>query len=343
MPRRVSPPLPVGKLPEPLLARLLRRYAPGAAGLLQGPATGEDAAVIAAQRGWLGFTADPVTFVESGSGAYVVDINANDLVTRAARPRWFLMTLLLPEGRTRAPAVEAIFADVRRACRRLGVVLCGGHTEVTAGLTRPILAGAMLGTALARRPLATSGARPGDCLLLSKGIAIEGTSVLAAHLRREITRKVGPALARRAADLLRRPGISVVREALAALRAGGVRAMHDPTEGGLATALHELATAAGVGLEVERERIPILPETRAVCEALGVDPLGLLASGALLVSAEPHHAEGILARWRRARVWGAVIGRVLPRRAGRRLRTGGRAGPLPRFRRDEIARLLELH
>lgn len=334
-------PIPVGKIPASLLARLLRRYARPAPGLIQGPGTGEDAAVLAAARGWLGFKADPITLVEKGSGAYVVDVNANDLATRGARPRWFLMTLLLPEGKTRPADVGAVFAEVDRACRRLGVTLCGGHTEVTAGLARPILAGAMLGTAETRRPLRTADARPGDALLLSKGIAVEGTCLVARARRRAIARRCGAALASRAAALLRRPGISIVREARLALRAGGVRAMHDPTEGGLATALHELAEAAGVGVKVIEERIPVLPETRAVCGALGIAPLGLLASGALLVSCAPRRARAILERWRRAGLGGAWIGEVLPRGAGRRLESGGRSRPLAVFERDEVARLLE--
>ncbi len=333
--------LPLGKLPAGLLERLLRRYARPARELLQGPATGEDAAIIATPQRWLAFKADPITFVGSELGSYAVEVNANDLATRGARPRWFLMTLLLPEGKTRAALVARIFSDVDRACRRLGVVLCGGHTEITAGLTRPILAGAMLGTPMVRRALSTSGARPGDLLLLSKGIAIEGTSVLARAHRRALERRCGARLACRAAALLERPGISVVRDAALALRAGGVRAMHDPTEGGLATALHELAVAARVGLELDGDRVPVLPETRAVCDLVGAEPLGLLASGALLVSASPRYAASILERWRRAGISGARIGRVLPPGAGRRLRREGRLRPLPRFARDEVARLLE--
>lgn len=338
---RPAPPLPVGKIPARLLARLLLRYARRAPGLLQGPGTGEDAAVLASPRGWIAFKADPITLVEEGAGAYVVDVNANDLATRGARPRWFLMTLLLPERRTRPADVERIFAEVDRACRRLGAVLCGGHTEVTAGLDRPILCGAMLGVGGRRRPLRTAGARAGDALLLSKGIAIEGTCVLARARRALVARRCGGTVARRAEALLRSPGISIVREAEQALAAGGVHALHDPTEGGLATALHEMAEAAGVGVRVEEERIPVLPETRAVCGALGVDPLGLLASGALLVACAERRTGAILRRWRGAGTGGERIGSVVPRSAGRVLVSGGRERPLPRFARDEAARLLE--
>ncbi len=340
MPHRRHTVLPTGKLPADLLARLLGRYTPGAPGLIQGPATGEDAAVIACHRGWIAFKADPITFAGADLGAYAVDVNANDLATRGARPKWFLMTLLLPEKKTRAADVERIFKDVHRACKRLGVTLCGGHTEITAGLERPILAGAMLGTPLVRRALRTADARTGDRLLLSKGIALEGTSVLASSLERRLSRRCSANLLRRASRLLRQPGISVVREARLALSAGGVRAMHDPTEGGLATALHEMADAAGVGLEIDGDQIPVLRETRALCELLGVDPLGTLASGALLVSAAPRRAAAILTRWRRAGIAGACIGSIVPRARGRRLRTHGRLRPLPRFERDEVARLL---
>jgi len=145
----------------------------------------------------------------------------------------------------------------------------------------------------------------------------------------------------RAGAFLRRPGISVVPEARVATAAGRVHALHDPTEGGLATGLHELAEAAGVGLRVDRDAIPVLPECAAMCAALGLDPLGTLASGALLIAAPPAEADRIAGALAAAGIPCARIGEVLPAGAGRTLVAGGRPRPLPTFPRDEIARVFE--
>jgi hydrogenase maturation factor len=197
----------------------------------------------------------------------------------------------------------------------------------------------MLGEVARDRLVTTAGARPGDVLLLSKGIPLEGVAILA-RARADALRARGYTdawLARAAGQLAR---LSVVTEARLAVEAARVHAMHDPTEGGLATALWELAEAAGVGLAVEEERIPVLPEGAAICRELGLDPLGTIASGALLAAVAAADAGPILHAWARAGIEGAFIGRVLEPAAGVTLRQGGRPRPLPRFARDELARVL---
>jgi hydrogenase maturation factor len=309
--------------------------------VVMGPRPGEDAAVIALGDGYLVAKADPVTFVAEDIGWYAVHVNANDLAVRGARPGWFLMTLLLPEG-TEESRLESIFGQVREACRAVGATLVGGHTEVVQGLPRPILAGAMLGEVPKHGLVTTRGAEPGDVLLLSKGIAVEGASILARECEDVLAARGVPASVRAAArGFLRRPGISVQRDAEVALQAGVVRAMHDPTEGGLATGLLELAVAGGTGLRVTREAIPVLPECAAMCRALALDPLGLIASGALLLACPGPDAAAILAAWRSAGIPGAAIGHVTPAEAGCVLVDGGTERPLPRFARDEVARLFE--
>lgn len=333
--------LPLGKLPLPLLERLLRPLVPTDPRVVVGPRVGEDAAVIDLGSRYLVAAADPITFLAEEIGWYAVQVNANDLAVRGARPAWFLMTLLLPEGRADAARVEAIFAEVQAACRAVGASLVGGHTEITRGLDRPILSGAMLGEVEKDRLVTTAGARPGDALVLSKGIALEGTSLLARECRDRLLPLLGPASLARARDCLHRPGISVLPEAALAVEAVTVHAMHDPTEGGLATGLLELAAASGVGLAVSRAAVPVLPECRAICEALGLDPLGVIASGSLLVACPAEEAERLLRAWGGHGIAGGIIGSVLG--AGQGCWLDGPAGrrPLPVFSRDEVARLFE--
>ena len=329
----------VGKLPKEVLARLLSGTAQADPRVLQGPGIGADAAVIDMGDRLLIAKADPVTFAADRIGWYAVQVNANDIACMGGVPKWFLATVLLPEGASEALA-ESVHEQITEACRALGVSLVGGHTEITYGLTRPIVSGQMLGEATRDTVVWPGGARPGDALILTQGIAIEGTSVLA-HEAADALLAGGMSEAEvtAAAGLLDAPGISVVRAARAAASAG-VRAMHDPTEGGLATGLAELATAAKAGLEVDAAAVRVLPETQAVCRALGLDPLGLLASGSLLASAAPERAEAVLAALRSEGVDAAVIGRVTEASAGLRLRSADGVRELPSFPRDELARFM---
>ena len=331
--------LPVGKLPAELLASLLDqvRHDPQ---VLLGPKVGADAAVIDWGDRVLIATADPVTFATDLIGWYAVQVNANDVACLGGTPRWFLATLLLPEDSTAAQAQE-IFQQLLSACEDLGVALVGGHTEVTYGLDRPIVMGAMLGDAPRERVVWPAGAQPGDVLLLTKGIALEGTALLAREAAGPLAeRGVTSETLERASGLLFTPGISVVRDAQAACDVGGVHAMHDPTEGGLATGLLEMAQAAGVGLEVDVAAVPLLPECREVCEALGLDPLGLLASGALLLASSDRTAENVRKALLGRGIPVSAIGRVTDASQGTKLRIGGELRDMPRFPRDELARFL---
>jgi len=183
----------------------------------------------------------------------------------------------------------------------------------------------------------TADAKPGDALLLTRGIAIEGTAALGSELA-GTTNDLSIDLVERAAAYLHDPGISVVPAATIAVRLPGVHAMHDPTEGGLATALHEICDACDGGVEIDADEIVVLPETRALCAALDLDPLGLLASGALLVSADPAAVPALLAAWERAGISAAQIGRLTGRGSPRNLFRDGRLEPLTVFERDELAR-----
>jgi hydrogenase expression/formation protein HypE len=340
MPR--SKRIPAGKLPPCLLEKLLKSCkVPGSSGVVLGPRYGEDAAVLATSGKFLVAKTDPITFTSDRIGWYAVNINANDLATMGARPRWFLATFLFPEGRTTDAVVEKVFGDTLKACRSLGITLCGGHTEITVGLDRPIVVGHMLGEVEPDKLVRKESQRPGDLVILTKGVAIEGTTILAREKATELRRKIGAKRLKQAQQLLSKPGISVVRDAHLALEHGEVHAMHDPTEGGVLTGLVELARAGRVGMRVWKEKIPVLEETQLLARVLGFDPLGLLASGALLVVAEPHGATRIVNMLRRRRIAAQIIGEVRTPKDGITIVEHGRARPIVLPERDEIARLLE--
>jgi hydrogenase expression/formation protein HypE len=334
------PRLPLGKLPGDLLQAILDKHVPRDSRVVVGPRVGEDAAVIDVGDRYLVATSDPITFATDELGWYALHVNANDVVVRGATPRWFLATLLLPAGTTDEASVRALFGQLAEACEELEVALVGGHTEVTHGLDRPIVAGTMLGEVDKDKLVTTSGARVGDAIVLTKGVPLEGAAIIAREKESELrARGVPPAIIHRAKGFLRAPGISVRPEAEIACELARVHAMHDPTEGGIATALHELAAAAGVGLRIDRDRIMVLPEGRRLCEAFGLDPLGTIASGALLMTLDPADAGIVIHALARESIDCHFIGQVVDRAQGLMLVEGTKSWPLPVFPQDEITRL----
>jgi hydrogenase maturation factor len=335
----VDTPLPLGKLPNALLGRLLARYATPDPSLIVGPGVGHDAAAIALDDARaLVVKSDPITFATAEIGWYLVNVNANDLACLGATPRWLLVTALLPEGRTTPATVEAIFAGLHDACAPLGIALVGGHTEITYGIDRPILVGTLLGTADRATLVQPGAAREGDTILLTNGIAVEGTAIIAGERAAEVAARHGADFAARCRKFLRDPGISVVRAAAIA-RDHGATALHDPTEGGVVTGLRELAAAANLGLVIDADQLPIYPETATLCADYGLDPLGLIASGALLIAAPPAATPAMIAALAAASIPATPIGHFTAPATDLLLRHPTHAAPLPTNPADEITRL----
>jgi hydrogenase maturation factor len=331
---------PVGKLPIKTLERLLKANVITDRRVIVGPGIGEDAAVIdTGGPCYLIAKTDPITLAIDRIGWYAVHINANDIATKGARPLWYLATLLLPEERTTEAVASSIFYDIMEACRSIGVSLIGGHTEITGELPRPIVVGHMLGEVEKGKLVRTDGARVGDRILVTKGIAIEGTCVIAREHANDLIEIFDEKTLKRCQDFMHRPGISVLKDAIMATGCATVNAMHDPTEGGIATALHELAWAAGVGLRIDADSIPIFPETQSMCNLYHLDPLGLIASGALLIVAEPGHADRIIAQLGSEGIPATVIGEVTDRAQGVMLQTAEGVRELPLYEQDELTKI----
>lgn len=334
------PTFPVGKLPASVLEKMLTRFRVHDERVVVGPRIGEDAAAIDEGDRYLIVKSDPITFATDELGWYAVVVNANDIACRGATPQWFLPTILLPEGKADEAMVEAIFTQIADACAELNIAVIGGHTEITYGLDRPILSGQMLGEVAKEKLVTTSGARVGDAVILTKGIPMEGTSIVAREKEQELRQAgISPALIERAKNYLREPGISVVKDALLAVNTVNVHCLHDPTEGGLATGLREVAIAANVGLRIIAERIPLLQEGKELLSVFGLDPMGTIASGALALTVAPGDVDALLAAFQQADIAANVIGEVVPMEQGVTLQRGGKDTPLPTFDADEIAKL----
>jgi len=332
-------PLPHGKLPNELLARHLSGLAAADPSVLVPAGIGEDVAALdIGDADTLVAHGDPITLASWDVAAYAVHVNANDIAASGGVPRWLLATVLLPAGTTASQAL-ALLADLGAAAASAGVTLVGGHTEVSDAVTRPVVSATMMGTMRRADLRDKREVLPGDQVILTKALAVEGTALLAQELGERL-RALG--MGARELDACREllDRVSIVPEARLAAGFAGVRAMHDVTEGGLATALRELAMACGHGIVVRRERVPLLPATRRICELLGADPLGLIASGSLLVCCRPEEAEELLRALAGERIAATVIGEVSERGAGVSALERGLTAPWPEFAADEATRVL---
>ena len=311
-------PLFPGKAPPEVLAAL---DAVAAAEVIQGPGAGRDAAIVEFGGQALVASSDPITFVDADAGKLAVTVNANDIHAVGAEPLWLLATILAPIGTTPS-ALEALIRDLQSACAEEGIALVGGHTEVTDAVTRTVVSCALIGRAAMDTIIPSDGALDGDLIVQAGAAAVEGTAILGYP------------------DLLQTPGISIAKAARALREVEGVHAMHDVTEGGIATAALELAEAAGLSPELRFDDVIWLPDTLRVCETHGLDPIGLLGSGTLLAAVSPDALDRALSELSRAGVQASAIGRV---GAGIRatLSHGGQTMPLPRFVRDEALRALD--
>ena len=300
--------LTIGKLPVDFLKTCLTHSGIADPRVLIGPRFGEDCAVIDLGAQYLVVKTDPVTFTADNVGWYAVHVNANDIATMGARPAWFQTCLLFPPD-TAEEMVRNVFQQIDQTSRELGIAVTGGHTEVTRAVSQPVVIGNMFGTVAKDRLVTSDGAQLADLIVMTKTAGIEGTSVLATEKAAELQAHLEPALWQEAQSLGKRFGISVVKEALIAAEHGAT-AMHDPTEGGIAMGLYEMASACGKGFRLDLDAIPILPATQAVCDYFKLNPLGLISSGTLLLTIPPDRwpklQEALVAEEIAARVIGEV-------------------------------------
>ena len=334
----MSPNLQIGKIDPDILGKLISDYTHKEDRVIIGAGIGEDAAIIDMGSSYLVAKTDPITHVTSEIGHYAVNINANDIAAMGGKPMWFLATILMPAASS-ADELKCIFSQLSESCKELGISYCGGHTEVTHSVNNPVVIGHMLGEVGRDNLKPTSEARLGDDLIMTKSSAIEATAIIALEKEKELRGHLGNKLLARAKNYLYNPGISVVKEASVVSSIKEVHALHDPTEGGIATGIFEMATASDLGVEVHYDKIPISEETLKLCEPYHVDPLGTFASGSLLIAVSPSVSEDVISRLSAVGITAARIGVMMPREEGMRLIKNGENLPLPVYHQDEISKI----
>jgi hydrogenase maturation factor len=323
-----------GKLPPDVLERLVfTRLGTKDPDLVLGPGTGRDAALIRVGENLLVASTDPITGSIEDVGWLSVHVNANDIATFGVAPRWFFASIMLPSG-SATTDIGRIMEQIDDASKSLGIAVAGGHTEITGGTDRPIVAGFMLGVTREGQYVTSAGARPGDSIIITKTIGLEGTAILAAEGAEVLSPRVGKRVLEDARQL--REEISVVKEGLAAFQTGFVTAMHDPTEGGFAGGLHEVCDASNVGFEIDRDVLPIHPATVSICHELDINPVELISSGCMVMTCNASHAEEVIRKIKGVGVEARVIGSIARDRRRRVVMSGKKGSTLVRPATDAL-------
>ncbi len=326
---------PFGKIPINILKEVVfKNLGVKREEVVLGPAAGFDGAVIDVGDKSLIVSMDPITGAIERIGRLAVNINANDVATFGVEPAFFFSCILLPE-KTDRKTVEAICSQMDKAAKNLGIAIAGGHCEVTPGLTNPIVVGCAMGITKKGKYVTAGGAKPMDKLILTKSAGIEGTAILALDREKQLKKAIKSSLLEKAKEFFNR--ISVVKEAIIAIKVGGVNAMHDPTEGGIFGGVHEMAEASNLGVEIFEEEIHVDVETIKICEFFKINPLQLISSGALLIAAEPESAEKIVRCLEEERINASIIGGFLENPHTRvTIKGNGRVRTLPRPLPDHL-------
>jgi hydrogenase maturation factor len=314
---------------------ILRRLGARDPDVLVGPRHGVDVGVVQVADGVaMALSADPVFVVPAygweRAAWFAVHILASDTATSGLPLRWMSVDLNLPPSISDED-LTTLWDAFHRTCEDLGLAVVTGHTARYDGCAWPMVGGA---TCIALGPadayVTPTMARPGDAVIVTKGAAIEATALIAATFPERLAAGVGEETVR-AADALFE-AMTVVPEAVIAralgLRDAGVTSMHDATEGGVLGGLLEVATASGAGIRVERDRIPVRPEVRAVCDHVGIDPYVSISEGTLIATVVPARADAYVGALAGAGIDAAIVGEIRPPEDGRTIVAGGEASAL---------------
>ncbi len=329
--------LKAGKLPPEFLLKVLKDLTDSNdRSIIIGPGIGFDSAVIDIGDRYLVISSDPITFVTDSVGYYTIAVNINDVAVTGAEPRYLILTVLLPDGKTEKKDVERIFEDIKKFSRKLGISVIGGHTEVTIGIDHVITSGTVFGYVEKDDLVRQDGARPGDIVIMTKFAGVEGTSIISRE--KDLSDYFSVQEIEEMRNFNVEPGILILDDVRCIKNAVKPTTMHDPTEGGIAQALHEIAIASGVGILVFKDRIPVHPYTRRLASIFSFDPLGLISSGALLATVPPDRVNEIIEKCKHFNA--TVIGEIKDESFGRKMLDGGKLIDLPEFPQDEITKIL---
>lgn len=328
----------IGKLPEPVLIRsVLKQLKHRREEVISGPAVGQDCAIMeVGPDEVIVLSSDPITGTVKDIGWHSVQITANDLAASGAEPIGIMITVMIPE-RVREKQLKDMMADVERACRELNMEVMGGHTEVTNVVTQPVVSITGVGKVKKSEMLKTDQVKPGQDIVVTKWIGLEGTTIIAKEKEEKLLQTLPADFVAEARSFDQY--LSVVKDAQVAKAAdAGVTAMHDITEGGVFGALWEMGSGAEVGMDIDLKKIPIRQETVEVCEVFDLNPYILMSSGSMLIAAD--NGEKLVRALKEAGIHAAVVGKATESN-DRILRNGDEIRYMDKPQSDELYKIYQ--
>lgn len=324
----------VGKLPPEILFSSIYPYlGKQRKEVLVHSGLGEDCSIIDFGENVAVLSTDPITGANENSSYLSVYISCNDIAACGAEPIGILTTLLMPPDTTYYK-IRSIMKEIHNAASKIGIEVLGGHSEITFTVKKPVISVTAIGITKKDKYVTSQGAKPGDKVIVTKALGLEGTSILATDFEHFIKDKLPAKIIDKAKNFIR--DISVIKDGLIAAKAG-VSAMHDITEGGILGACYEISVASKVGIRIYKEKLPILPETTTICELFGIDPLGLISSGSMLICTS--FPDKVIKNLKKADIKATIIGDIIEE--GRFIKTQGKDLPLIPPERDELYNAIE--
>lgn len=325
----------IGKLPEPVLIRsVLKQVKHRREEVLVGPAVGQDCAVLqVAEDEVMVMSTDPITGTVKDLGSHSIHITANDLAASGAEPVGVMLTVMLPDT-VEEPEVRKMMQDAEEVCRQLNIEVLGGHTEITNVVRQPLISVTGVGKIKRSQVITTLQIQPDQDVVVTKWIGLEATTILAKEREEELRKRFPAGIVDTAISFDQY--LSVVPESKIAM-GHGVTAMHDITEGGVFGALWEMASGAGVGLEVDLKKIPIRQETVEICQYFDLNPYQIMSSGSMMIVTDDGHE--LVRKLEAAGIHAAVVGRTNSSN-DRILRNGEDVRYLDKPQPDELYKVL---
>lgn len=323
--------LEIGKIPVEVMKRSIFPYlGTKRKEVLVHSQLGEDSSIIDFGEYVAVLSTDPITAADKLSGFLSVIISCNDLAACGAEPIGILTTILLPEG-TEEQMLKNIMQEIDKASKMIGIEVLGGHTEVTQAVNKPVISTTAIGIARKGKYITSKGAKIGDDVIVTKALGLEGTAILATDYEDLLIKHFGKDFVLKAQSFINE--ISVIEEGLIASQ-NGANAMHDITEGGVLGATYEISEASGLGIEIYEEKLPFRRETKEICKFFGLNPLKLISSGSMLITAEDGNR--IVKALSEKGIQATIIGKIV--KEGRYLITSSGKEKILPPEKDEIYR-----
>jgi len=328
--------LKIGKVPPDILKKAVYPFlGKNRKDVLVHSGFGEDCSIIDFGEYVAVASSDPITGADKNSGYLSVFVCCNDIAACGAEPIGLLVTLLLPPD-TGDDTLRDLMESIHSAAGKIGIEVLGGHSEITPAVIKPVISSTAIGIAKKGEYVTSSGAKPGDDVIVTKALGLEGTAVLASDFEDILRAKMPPEQLKKAQGFIDK--ISVVQDGLIAAGIGAT-AMHDITEGGFLGACFEVAEASGAGVEVYADKLPILPETGAICDFFNIDPLGLISSGSMLICTS--NGEKVIKALKEKDIAATIVGKITAGHS-KTIVSGGTSSPLRPLERDELFRAIEI-